>query len=742
MKRTVALALLLSLVCWAVAQPAPQKVQWIVPGRYQIRDMTNEPITLAGPQGVYVLNKGVLARFDAATLQQKGVVELFGKLDDLPAELAEGQDQWSIITERGQRLLPAAMTLHGNDLIILSGDQFFRVDPVALEIKVNKSLAADAKRNIRNEDYLFTPAPRLDFVGDILYHLNVSIANNPITITAIDSKDGAVLATHSLPAQLSTTGWKYFQGGVTFDYPNGPQSPLQWTATPDGIFLLRYGALAKLDPHTLEPIKVTELFGAVTNIDDTATAETKTIASLDRAQRQLPPVMLTQGKELLIISGDTFFRVNAETLAISRQSTLTQVDDNALVQRMNLLISYGQPQVQMTKKGLYVTRGRECLLVNPVDGAVQPLSMPDALTSALPFLRPRRQPFKTVMPKDGETVQLNGVAWPETKDGATTWLFYAPQCGGTFVLTGPNVAKVSANPNAQGGNTMLPGTFHQKADGAPGDALGTVEVADNPNAFVVMNGFPVNGEVKKRKVGDTTIWTISGMFEGEEYVLVGEKLNELTKVADLDGRTAFIIGKFSKQYENVPSFGRGYLEIATYNLPPTQETTADKQDRAHAAVLATSAQTLFVVRNGAVASFAADSLKQQAVCDLLPPAPELPKDGQLTDDYVTALNGNRNLRLQAPFVATEGADLAVLIPGAGFFHLDGKTLAVKAHQEQLTYLFPIQPSQCLTDGNKLYVANAQFLLALSADDGKVLNKVVLPELMRHPIYPNRMPGVK
>ena len=100
----------------------------IVPGRYEIRDDAGvvAPAMLSGPLGVYVLNKGVLAHFEAKTLQQLGTVELYGKLDDL-------SDNTPVldIEARAQRLLPAGMAFHGGDVIILSGDQFFRVDPAA-----------------------------------------------------------------------------------------------------------------------------------------------------------------------------------------------------------------------------------------------------------------------------------------------------------------------------------------------------------------------------------------------------------------------------------------------------------------------------------------------------------------------------------------------------------------------------------------------------------------------------------
>ena len=152
MKLVVTLLLLWSLLSCAFAQDVPAKRQLIVPGRYSIRDDAGvvAPAIISGPQGVYVFNKGVLARFDAKTLQQLGMVELYGKMDELTAD-AKMMD----IMARGQRLLPAGMALHGGDIIILSGDQFFRVDPVTLAIKVNASLLPAGQPNTRVEEFLY-----------------------------------------------------------------------------------------------------------------------------------------------------------------------------------------------------------------------------------------------------------------------------------------------------------------------------------------------------------------------------------------------------------------------------------------------------------------------------------------------------------------------------------------------------------------------------------------------------------
>jgi len=743
MKRALTLLLLVAMASFALAQAAPQKTRFIVPGRYLIRDMQVNPVFASGPQGLYLLNKGMLARYDAQTLQQQAQVALYGTLDDISAEDVPAQAQWSIVQDRGKWLVPAKMGIHGDSLIILIGDLFFRLDPSTLEIKVKKSLLAEGQpQGMRIDDYLFAGAPQLEFIGDTLYKIhNPMMFPGSAVVTAVDTKDGKVMAEKELPSQLTTTNWKPVNGGITFDanyYSNGQPKTMQWQATPDAIYLLRYGALAKLDPHTLDALKITELFGAIVNIEDEASKEAKTLASIDRAQRQLPPVLLVQGKELLVVSGDQLFRVNADTLAISKRIMLTQVADKDLTSRMNQLIAYGQPQVQLTKKGLLITRGKECLLVNLQDNSVHPLLLPAPLTSALPFLRPRPQVWKAVPPEDGKTIQMNGVVWSEEKDGATTWTMYAPQYGGEFVLTGPNLGKISGNPNADGGTVMLQGTFHKKADGK---VLGTIEVSENANSFGVFGSYNVNGVVRKQKVGDQTVWTISGLFEGDEYVLVGsDKFKELTAVPDLDGRQAMVMGTFSKEYEKVPPYGHGYLEVTNYNLPPTPETTADKQDQARPSIPATTAAGFYAVRNGVIVRFDAETLTQKAVRDLLPPAPEIPKAGAISDELFTAVSTSRGKRIATPQLVQVGNDLAVLT-GGGFFLVDGSTLEVKAKQEQFPTLeinqYTQQPAY-LVDGTNLFTVLGNELTLLDLTKGETVNSVDLSKQMLHKLFPEQM----
>jgi len=736
MRLTITLLFLVGIVSLALAQTTG-KIRWIVPGRFVIRDTQCEPVFAAGAPGLFVMKKGVLARYDAVTLKLQGVVELFGKLEDLPTEGALTlQEQTTMITARAQRLLPAAMALHGNDLLLLIGDTFFRVDAQSLDIKVNKSLTDDAQANTRIESHLFAPTPQMQIAGNIVYVISSQITPQVnVTITAIDSNDGTLLATKSLPAPLmpSAAVWQPINGGLVFNdiYPLWQRPAIQCIATADGVYVLRCGGLAKLDPRTLEPLKVTELYGPMAALAENADKNARETASLDRAQRLMPAAMLVQEKALLIISGDHFFRVNMDTLAIEKQSTLTQTAGAALAGRINQLAALGQPQLRPGKQGLIMVRGKELTVISPADGAAHPVPLPAALTKSLPFIRPREQMFKLRTPVDGKPISLNGVVWSEAKD----WFMYDQQYG-VFKLTGDPLAKIAVNADAQQGQIMLQGTFHKQDEGTPASWLGTVEITNTPTTFHL---FSVSGLVKRHPAPDGDFWTISGMYENSDFVLVGAKAKELTAIPDLDGRQAFVAGRFTMQYAKAPVYGHGYLEVQNYSLQPSPEEQAERQELARPVISIAAGENFYAARNGVVVRFDGASLDQKGTNDLLPPLPDLPKDGDASPELLKAIIQNRALRSMTPLVIPQGNDLAVMLAGSGYFHLDGTTLETKGHLPQDQYPFQVQPGASILTDATLFAISGKNLLAINLTDGKVTNKVELPEKMQHMLYPEFMP---
>ena len=275
----------------------------------------------------------------------------------------------------------------------------------------------------------------MECAGNILYRVYTpnEYAGIP-ALTPIEADTGKVLLEKALPAEFSTGNLKYIPGGITFDTSYAPAGvSIHLIDTADAVYVLRNGELAKLDPKTLEPVKITHLFGPVVNVADDATAEAKALASIDHAQRTLP-VMLLQGKDLLIISGDAFFRVNADTLTISKQARFTNVADAVLAKRIGQLEAYGQPYALSTPYGLLLTRGPECLLVDP--RMARHTRFPCPMRSHIACLPSPAQPrIPLQVLTDGQTIMLNGVAWSAMAGDNVTWFFYDPRYG-TMKLTG------------------------------------------------------------------------------------------------------------------------------------------------------------------------------------------------------------------------------------------------------------------------------------------------------------------
>ena len=540
MKLAISLLVLAVMVCGVYAQNARGKSRLPVPGQYMLRDQQPQPVLLAGAKDLYVLDKGVLARIDAATMTVQATQALFAPLTGIPAqgELSPRQ-QDDLITARAQRLLPAAMALHGADLVALIGDQFVRVDPVSLDIKVSKPLHADAAQAARQAELFEEPARELVFNDDTLYTLHAhSFPAREVILTAVNSRDGSVLAEKPLPQPLDLPleTWHPLAGGPTFDEltPFMQRPPCSYLAAADGVYVLRCGALAKLDPRTLEQLKVTELYGAVAPPAAPADPAELQATGIKRAQRLLPPAMLMQGNELLIVQGDDFFQVNMATLAVTKHGSLAQVTGDA---RTKELIALGAPKLQPTKHGVLITRGKECFLLNPATGTCRALPLPESLTRTL-STREKTISYTPRVPKDGEKLSLNAVLWQETGAAGASWHCFSGQFG-EFILSGDRLAKIKENTGLTQGMVTVQGVFH-KGDGGANAPLGTLELTGDIQGFGML---PLPGTVQKRKLQGGEVWTVSGQYTGEDYVLVGEKVKELEAIPDVTNRQIFLYGK-------------------------------------------------------------------------------------------------------------------------------------------------------------------------------------------------------
>lgn len=736
----------LTMLCLALAtipvwgQTPPQTQIWFLPGRYEIRDQgyVTPPALLSGPQGLYLLSKGVVARLNPETLTGEQFAEPFGPLVDLPATPPPGGG-WDLIQARTPRVLAGAMALQGKDLMVLIGDQFARANPATLAMAVNVPLVKNPLGRV--DSHLFQPPPTLEFNGTTLYTIFLqSFINADAFITAVDTTTGEVIEERQLPKALNPDrGTWRVPGGPTIKngYQLYQQPSCTWKATPDGIFLLRFGTLGKLDPDTLDDIKITALQSPVNSTPDDAAPEAKQSAAMANLRLYLPASMFVRDKDILVVQGDQFFRVDKTTLAVLKQTDLVPVDPDLQQQqsRLEQLIAFGGQQVQLTDQGLVVSRGTEVVVVDPDSGRARALKLPEIMTRPLTATMGNRFKMKPLALENDAKITGNGVIWPVDEAAGRQWYFYCPNYG-EFLLTGDRVAQLVELPGATAGQCMLTGTFTRFADGAKRPGLGTLEITATP---LVFQSLTVNGRVHQLTLPGGDVWVITGvMFEGEEYVLTGAKAKELAATPELATRNCFITGTFSRQNPKVPAFGRGYLEVTSFNAGPTPKESANLQDLARPVTVTTTANSMYVSRNGVVARYDAGTLEQQAVRELVPAVPVIPVDTAVTMEQLQNINANITLRTGSVGIWPQGQDVIVLSQSAGFFRLNAATLEMGAQAAKTA--FP--PAQCLLVDHTLYAVQGKKILAINAQDGTVQKSVDLPDKLTHRIFPDRVPPAR
>jgi hypothetical protein len=200
MMRCCALFLLLgALVTCTLAQPDPnappvenrpqgqQQQFWQMLYAYVV---SQPPLLVRAPQGVFVVRGGVLAKY-ASDGQVQGMVELFGPMP-------QGNDQ-AVFSERLKRLLTGAMLVRDADLYLVIGDRFFRVDAGTLEVKADAALlppapAADITRLME-----LAAAPALVWGEGVL------LVTRGTRLLKVSPETGKVLGEAVLPDQFATT---------------------------------------------------------------------------------------------------------------------------------------------------------------------------------------------------------------------------------------------------------------------------------------------------------------------------------------------------------------------------------------------------------------------------------------------------------------------------------------------------------------------------------------------------------
>jgi hypothetical protein len=154
-------------------------------------------------QGLIVITNGVLARYDAKTLEAKGTVDLLGPLPEAPQPPTAlddlqlyFQDYQLYTQELAKWRETPVMTTLGQYLLVVLGDQFYRIDSETMTIEVQASVEAEPADGADPLPPLTGVTPILSLHGTMLYVLRSN------RVSAIEIKEGKVMAATTLPAEM------------------------------------------------------------------------------------------------------------------------------------------------------------------------------------------------------------------------------------------------------------------------------------------------------------------------------------------------------------------------------------------------------------------------------------------------------------------------------------------------------------------------------------------------------------
>ncbi|MHB9025963.1 MAG: hypothetical protein ACYC7E_17630 [Armatimonadota bacterium] len=298
---------------------------------------------------------------------------------------------------------------------------------------------------------------------------------------------------------------------------------------PQGLFVLRSGSLARLHPQSLEPQqKIVELFPPLPPQPEgqNATPEAMTKWLGEWAKQIYPAVMLQEGNDLLILIGDQFIRLNADTLEPKFNVVAVSPKMQQMAPHVRAMELLKAPVLLRDPKSplLYVTRQRFLIVLNVDTGqVVSEKPLPEGL-----FVKPPQ--FGRPLGPGGPNPPPPGGQNPPPPGGAPG---------------GP-----------PGGQQVQPG---QNAPGAAGQPGGPATTA--PQVYTVV------GTVVKHQDGGKVVWTLKA-DNGTEAMLIGQQAAALVQTANIEGRRVRVTGSYTAKNANTPQYAAGSLEVQKYEVLP------------------------------------------------------------------------------------------------------------------------------------------------------------------------------
>ncbi len=147
------------------------------------------------------------------------------------------------------------------------------------------------------------------------------------------------------PAPINTPDTQAMWGGQLTMMVNHQQEALVRT-TPQGIFVLRNGVLAKFNGHAIQPTGVLELDGPLQAAPaENASVEVWHQYAFEAAKRALPIRMVAKGNDLYIADILQLWHVDGVTMKL--KATIPLIDAKAYPQELFMLTASSQPPPQL-----------------------------------------------------------------------------------------------------------------------------------------------------------------------------------------------------------------------------------------------------------------------------------------------------------------------------------------------------------------------------------------------------------
>ena len=700
-------------LCLTSTQVLAQKVGLFLPGRYMMRDhlAPEPPIIASNSKSVFVLRKGVLAKFDAATHQQEGVLELFGKPAEAPKNwlFDDNASAMAFRDERAKRLAPATMTASDADVQILVGDQYFRVDPATLTLTLTTPITTEGVPPTSTDAYIYSQnLPSLVSSSAVSYRVIIPPWPNqdePIYLLAFERSTGKSLSSVKLPTEMQGRfDWQAVPPGqyVKEIYRLMQQTPVTVVPTDDSLLIFRLGVLAKFDNKTLKLTKMLSLYPPLPLLQDPkqATEDEKTAVIFARVQRMMPAMIALNGKRLNILMGDDYFSVDTAEMTITNQGKVLKTDDVDMGERYNYLAVRGLPLLTAIGDTLYLIDGAQIVKIDCAKGEVTTKELPALLMrTLLPEPKPGINRF---IPKDGQTISVMGLLEKHADPAGDYWTVLDQNYGEIELFGDKFTEFLGKNEKPEFSIVNVFGKYQQDGEQGGIDSMFVSKMA-------AISLFGILGTQEKDA---KTVWTLK-MPTGAEYTLVGDGLKNLDKHPKYIGQSLMFTGSFLKELKDEPLVGKAYLQVTQYVAPQQNILSLPT-------AFAATPASLVVTRTGAVVVFDPVTLAETASVDLFPPMPEP------TPENAMVLQQERMKRLIPPLLTLYEKDIFVGI-GTNIFSTDLNLKTIKS---------AIIPAGTVTmTGNSCYITGADLLTVINTKDVTQQFNLTMPKEMTARLYP-------